>query len=132
MNDPVLKPGVALVLAGPQGCGKTTLARRIANLYGRFVEIDALQLEYGAGVNDALQTAPRVIIIEGLPRSEAARDRLKLIATSQTVHVRPAFSVVRKAIRAPHLIVCTHEHVPAAFTESSSFQVINMPERATA
>lgn len=132
MTDPVLKPGVALVLAGPQGCGKTLLARRIAHLYGRAVEIDADQLGTHMGVKDVLQLGPRVLIIEGLPRTEVARGHLYALLTVDTMQVRLAYSMVRKTVKVPQVIICTSEPVPPVYRDPQRFQVVTMPERAAA
>ena len=40
-----LQPGRPLVLRGPAGCGKTTLAREIAAAHGRFFEVAADRLQ---------------------------------------------------------------------------------------
>jgi energy-coupling factor transporter ATP-binding protein EcfA2 len=62
-----LQPGRALVLTGPEGCGKSTAARGLASRAGAYAEIDARHLDSAFGLSRAMQNSPNTVIVEGLP-----------------------------------------------------------------
>lgn len=65
-----LRAGVALLIVGPQGCGKTRLARKIAQQHGRFAEAPAMALTDKEYLRDALQSKPRTLIVDEIhPRT---------------------------------------------------------------
>lgn len=106
-----LKHGQAMVITGPQGCGKTTLARNIAEKHGSFVEADAHQLETHRGLNDLLASEPRTVICDGLPESEDTQARLKAMITGDTVMVGRKHGAP-KMVKAPNFIFCTGDAAP--------------------
>jgi phage/plasmid-associated DNA primase len=106
-----LKHGQALVITGPQGCGKSTLARRIAKKHGRFVETEAHQLETHRGLNDLLASEPSTVICDGLPASEDTQARLKALITGDTVKVDRKYGAP-KMVKAPNFIFCTGDADP--------------------
>lgn len=101
-----LKHGQALVITGPQGCGKTTLARKIAGQHGPFVEADAHQLETHRGLNDLMASEPSTVICEGFPKGEDTQARVKALITGETVKVERKYGEP-KMVKAPNFIFCT-------------------------
>lgn len=101
-----LKHGQALVITGPQGCGKSTLARKIAEKHGRFVEVEACQLETHRGLDDLLASEPQTVIVEGFPESEEARAMVKAMITGDTVKVERMYAEP-KMVKAPNFIFCS-------------------------
>jgi ABC-type phosphonate transport system ATPase subunit len=73
-----LKHGQALVITGPHGCGKTTLARKIAARHGTFAEIEAHELSTRFGLGRALAEEPNTRLTFELSerRRQAARPGL--------------------------------------------------------
>jgi energy-coupling factor transporter ATP-binding protein EcfA2 len=56
----------ALVLTGPQACGKTTLARLLAAENGPFEEAMAWQITKKREISNILQSEPRTVIVEDM------------------------------------------------------------------
>lgn len=136
MPTRTLQPGRALVITGPAGCGKTTLARQIAKAHGgHFDEIDAMSLNSGNLPKDVLESGARVLIVDGLPNSEAAWLLTKRLITNATVRYRPSFSQHSVDV-APPLLVFTTNDVTAAREATAFARRLDLhdmtKERATA
>jgi energy-coupling factor transporter ATP-binding protein EcfA2 len=104
-----LTHGQALVITGPQGCGKSTLARKIAEKHGTYIETDARQLETLRGLNDLMESEPRTVICDGFPKSEDAWPRLKTLITNDTMKLTRQYGAT-KTVKAPNFIFCS-EHI---------------------
>lgn len=100
-----LKRGQALVITGPQGSGKTTLARKIAGKVGAFIEVDAAQIENHFGLSDALAGKPAVLIIDGFP-TQHVLENIKSMITSDTARVNRKYQVP-ETIQTPYFIFCS-------------------------
>lgn len=101
-----LSKGKALVITGPQGCGKSTLARDIASKHGSFEEVDAADLDGAFSIGDALAKEPETVIVDGAP-SRRGMTRLKnLIISKEAVCHRRYKEPVQ--VKAPtNFIICT-------------------------
>lgn len=104
--------GVALVLAGPQGCGKTTLAEEIARKHGSFVRIEAFALDHDHLLDAAISGEPDTVIVDGLPSNESAYCRVKSMLTAKTALIKLPHQEPR-LVKAPNLIFCSSD--PAGF-----------------
>ena len=58
-----LTKGVALVLTGKEGCGKSSVARRIAAENGSYIEAGMHKLK-GFGLGKVLNQLPNTVIVE--------------------------------------------------------------------
>jgi gluconate kinase len=102
-----LKQGQALVITGPQGCGKSTLARKIAEERGAFIEVDASQLETPQGLNDLLTSEPAALIVNGWPGDDDMQDWLKAVIASNAIKVDRLYSAP-KMVKTPAFIFCVN------------------------
>lgn len=122
-----LKHGQALVIAGPQGCGKTTMARKIAEKHGgRIVETEAHELETQRGLADLLASEPSTVICEGFPESEYTANRLKELITCDTLKVAAKYGAF-KMVKSPRFIFCTGDaDLLPLVAEDRSFHVVHL------
>ena len=67
----------ALVLVGPQGCDKSTVALRIAEKRGGYCVIEEHQLDSPFALGTALKSKPETLIIEGAPLTKQAKGPAK-------------------------------------------------------
>ena len=118
-----LAPGVALVLCGPQGCGKNTVARTIAAAHGRYTE--ASDLEVLGELPAVLRNEPRTVVVdcEGqITRQELAR--LAVLVSSPTTRIRAPFQAAEREVPTPHFIFCTGDAQP--FQGNRRFHIVRL------
>lgn len=124
--------GVAIVLTGPQGCGKSILARDIARKLGTFIEADSSILRSSAAIKRELITAPKALILEGSPIDKAGWDRLAELLACDEVTVRAPYTTTRRAIKVPQVIVCDQGTDLTQIAGHNQFRIVDMSKEATA
>lgn len=109
--------GTALVLAGPQGCGKTRIAHQLAEANGKFIEIYAGQFSQLARL---LDESTKTVIVEGLPALDA--DLKRWITEKQIAYRLPYRD--RTMMPTPRFIFCTSNPADLAKTLGSRHFVV--------
>lgn len=104
-----LKHGQALVITGPQGCGKSILAREIAAAHGTFEEVDAIRMGEHLGLSTAMEGEPKTLIVDGIPKMSKAE--IKALITSQTILVNRKFKM-SKEVSTQNFIFCSGDANP--------------------
>ena len=104
--DIELKRGKILVISGPQGSGKTILARKIAENYGAFRELDAVSLNDTRELDHAIASGVATIIFDEAPCAKEIVARLKDIVTNPTVTVNRKYQEP-VSVATPNFIICT-------------------------
>jgi ABC-type dipeptide/oligopeptide/nickel transport system ATPase component len=105
MNIEIQK-GKAMVLAGPQGSGKSIKAREIAEKHGKFIEMDLHQFVKSEFL--PIDADTKTVIIDGLPKSEKEIAELKaFIANDEIVIKRKHLEPI--TVKTPNFIFCTCE-----------------------
>jgi ABC-type hemin transport system ATPase subunit len=101
-----IEKGRALVLAGPQGCGKTRLARKLAAEAGPYAEISAEAARCDFNLSRLLAHRLAVIIVDEATAATFRSPELReLITTDEAVahgRGRP-----EELVPAPNFIFCT-------------------------
>lgn len=120
IKDYQFTPGVALVLVGPQGSGKTRRARAISARFERVRWGLGGSLGDHFGLGQLLHDEPDLLIIDEALSADAVRLLLLL--------AYPTFTTYRKGkgwteVRRPHVIVCAVPENAHAFRSNTRFDV---------
>lgn len=105
-----LTPGQALVLVGPQGCGKTLIARQIAQIHGSYLDdVDASELLTRRGIDRILAVQANTVIVEGMPdlRDRINQSRIKALLSDKEAVISPPHGSRPILVKTPNFIFCT-------------------------
>lgn len=103
-----LRKGCATVIAGPEGSGKTTLARELAGAHGSFIETDARVLISPFHLGHALANKPATIIVDEVPaRLITTHETRRMIADERVVLHRKGRP--EEVVATPQFIFCTRD-----------------------
>lgn len=107
LDKPTMQRGQALVLVGPQGCGKTRMAHELAAQAGPYVQLEVEEVVSPLKLGNALATEPATVIVDvGGPIGMKCLTQLKQLITASHIqckrHMREPTTV-----RTPHFIFCT-------------------------
>jgi len=128
-----IKPGMALVLAGPQGSGRTSAAIEAAKPMGTYKVCDFARLCTPFGLSDAMREKPRTLIVDNVPASVGGHmDRLKGLITSKTMMVDRKMQEPEQ-VKTPNFIFITGAANPLSLDGNDRrFMVVNMPMQKVA
>lgn len=115
----------AIVITGPTGCGKTTLAKHIAGCLGSFCHAGAEIFSSPFALAAALKNEPDTLILDGLSHRQIVGDELKEFLGSRVIRVSEKG---RESYLAPmpyNFILCTGENF-ALPADDRRFHVIHL------
>ncbi len=126
---PQLERGQALAIVGPQGSGKSQLARQIAMGYGKFQQIETGPT-FDFSLRDALNGKVNVLIVDGfLSRKE--RVEIKKLITNPTCTFRNPFSASLTTVPTPLVFLCMQDSSQIQ-QDDRRFHVIDLSSGVTA
>lgn len=102
-------PGQALVIVGPQGSGKSMMARAIASAYGRYSEVDINEIKTKRGLDEVLFSEPATVIVDGFFATSELGAWLstKSVLASEKLAVK--HYAATKEVKTPNFIFCTND-----------------------
>ncbi|MES2685515.1 MAG: ATP-binding cassette domain-containing protein [Pseudomonadota bacterium] len=118
-----LKRGKALVIVGPQGCGKSILSQAIANRHGSMQTIRTGP-DWEFSLRDALNGKVQVLIVDGVPSQAEMADIKCMVIQPQILY----FSVESKRPESypSPLIIITAPDTDWMHEGTRRFDVIDM------
>lgn len=106
--------GKALVITGPQGCGKTLLATQLAKAEGEYTNVHIEQVsEKNSTFQNWLNDLPDVVIVEGEPKLKHLDKTKQLIVSNTLLHNSKGQEPVE--VKTPMFIFCTSNPEPLNF-----------------
>ena len=121
-----LTKGVALVLTGKEGCGKSSVARRIAAENGSFIEVGMAKLK-GFGLGKVLNQLPKTVIVESFTQpTKDELDKIKAWIANDSI-VIDLKGQPQKTVPLPNFIFCSNHSAKLNFGKNNRrFKVINL------
>ncbi len=103
-----MKMTKSLIICGPQGSGKTTLARHIAGISGKFVTTTMAELTHGSPfmMGRLLQDAPDTVIVEEFQGTPSELSEAKMLTACARIDVHLPLTESKSA-PLPNFIFCS-------------------------
>lgn len=101
-----LEQNIPTLIIGPQGSGKSLLARKVAEKYGHYVEADVSQLCTEREADELLHARATVVIVDGLPRTQVQFTRVKALITAPFQLLSGRYGSEKRQVDTPHFIFC--------------------------
>lgn len=96
MNFSII-PGIATIITGPEGSGKTRLARKAAGTFGSFIETTMREISHSPfSISDKLSSLPNTVIVEEFDGSKDL-EAAKMLAFSKSMIIHERMKPSRSA-----------------------------------
>ena len=120
-----LTKGVALVLTGKEGCGKSSVARRIAAENGSFIEAGMAKLK-DFGLGKVLSQLPNTVIVESFTQpTNDELDKIKAWIANDSIAI-DLKGQPQKTVPLPNFIFCSGSREYLNFgAHDRRFMVVN-------